>query len=390
VLPLPQHFLQHPSLLHPYSPSLLPRFSPALLYRSPLPLRTLLPQAAPRALCSSCSCTTDFGCSYNCDKCPALCQTCSCTASLGCFYNCDKCQNGAAGLVNQEGSVEAIGEQADISDIQSVPSPDNQDSSSDPEEDEAPGTGPVLANVEGGSGLLFPLPGGGNLDDAEDLVDSIDPDQIAIPVDSVVEVGGVSSVVQGGSANCQALVTDLDLCSWGPSCATILREQFPYCPYDCATCTLNSADQEVVVVVEASEPLPPPVSPIVCDLAECDTDTWGQDIPTNLAGGVDLGGLSKDGGEQDAGHAWTWESDGPSCEAVGGPAAGATCKFPFTYEGVAYYGCSYIPMGSGAPVPGDFQGWCSTKRDINGLHVSGPTGDHWKYVGFCDNRCPTA
>ena len=63
--------------------------------------------------------------------------------------------------------------------------------------------------MEGGSGLLFPLPGGGNLEDADDLVDSVDPDQISIPVDSVVEVGGGSNVVQGGSAYCQALVTDL-------------------------------------------------------------------------------------------------------------------------------------------------------------------------------------
>ena len=139
-------------------------------------------------------------------------QTCSCGSSLGCFYNCDKCQNGAAGLVSQEGSVEGVEEQAELSGSQSVPSPDNQDSSdstSAPEEEKEPDNGPVLANVEGGSGLLFPLPGGGNLEDAEDLVDSVNPDQISIPVDSVVEVGGGSNVVQGGSANCQALVTDL-------------------------------------------------------------------------------------------------------------------------------------------------------------------------------------
>ena len=100
--------------------------------------------------------------------------------------------------------------------------------------------------------------------------------------------------------------------------------------------------------MDVSEPLPPPVSPIVCDLSECGSDPWGHDpdqVPS--PGGVqlpELNELHKGVGDQGGEQAWTWESDGPSCEAVGGPAAGATCNFPFTYEGVAYYGCSYKPM----------------------------------------------
>ena len=35
-----------------------------------------------------------------------------------------------------------------------------------------------------------------------------------------------------------------ELCKWGPSCATILREQFPHCDYDCATCTLHGSNGE--------------------------------------------------------------------------------------------------------------------------------------------------
>ena len=33
--------------------------------------------------------------------------------------------------------------------------------------------------------------------------------------------------------------------------------------------------------------------------------------------------------------------------------------------------------GSSAPVPPGSLGWCSTKRDINGIHVNGPSGSPW-------------
>ena len=154
---------------------------------------------------------------------------------------------------------------------------------------------------------------------------------------------------------------------------------------------------------------------------------------------------------------WTWSTDGPGCVAVGGEGAGSQCHFPFTFEGVVYQGCAYKPefvtkkssksqltenicRGSSAPVPPGSLGWCSTKRDINGIHVNGPSGSPWvtifsclqktcspnwefenrwmtfyeittsssfqigmkrttfishhsdpqKYVGFCDNSCPSA
>ena len=92
---------------------------------------------------------------------------------------------------------------------------------------------------------------------------------------------------------------------------------------------------------------------------------------------------------------WTWATDGPACVAIGGEGAGSECRFPFTYEGVVYKGCAYKPgyvippferrswylntlsRGSTAPVPPGSLGWCSTKRDINGIHVNGPAGNPW-------------
>merc|ERR1719447_2737974 len=78
ALPLPQFLLRPNSIFSSTSP---------LLYQASSPVAI-----SPRARCSNCDCSSDFGCSYNCDKCPALCKTCSCVTSLGCHYNCDKCQ----------------------------------------------------------------------------------------------------------------------------------------------------------------------------------------------------------------------------------------------------------------------------------------------------------
>jgi len=50
------------------------------------------PGAQSRALCSGCSCETDNGCLYNCDKCGSLCLSCDCSTSQACKYNCDKCE----------------------------------------------------------------------------------------------------------------------------------------------------------------------------------------------------------------------------------------------------------------------------------------------------------
>merc|ERR1719458_841151 len=101
------------------------------------------------------------------------------------------------------------------------------------------GGAPSSGGGEDGAGLLFPLPGGGNLEDAEDLEDSVDPEDNAEDISQAGNLGPSDpNIIQGGSS-CQVLVSDFELCKWGPSCATILREQFSHCDYDCATCTLH-------------------------------------------------------------------------------------------------------------------------------------------------------
>ena len=75
ALPLPQFLLRPNSLFSPAAvPSSFSPFPPQLIF--PSSTSPLLYQAAvsPRARCSSCDCSSDFGCSYNCDKCPALCK----------------------------------------------------------------------------------------------------------------------------------------------------------------------------------------------------------------------------------------------------------------------------------------------------------------------------
>ena len=129
----------------------------------------------------------------------------------------------------------------------------------------APVGGAPSLGGENGAGLLFPLPGGGHLEEAEDLENSVDPEDYP---EDIPDVGNPSSgpsdaeIIQGGSS-CEVLVSDFgelerfrkkeffqivtvfpELCKWGPSCATILREQFPHCDYDCATCTLHGSNGE--------------------------------------------------------------------------------------------------------------------------------------------------
>ena len=92
-LPLPSHplpqFLLRPNSIFPpassfsshFPPLVYPSSTSPLLYQAPASQSNpgLLYQAgpisaSPRARCSSCDCSADFGCSYNCDKCPALCK----------------------------------------------------------------------------------------------------------------------------------------------------------------------------------------------------------------------------------------------------------------------------------------------------------------------------
>jgi len=78
-----------------------------------------------------------------------------------------------------------------------------------------------------------------------------------------------------------------------------------------------------------------------------------------------------------------------TCAAEGGPADGKTCKFPFKYRGKTYFSC--------APLEGDMKyliqeagagmGWCSIRRDLNGIHMRGPYPDPMRYVGFCSEQC---
>jgi len=76
--------------------------------------------------------------------------------------------------------------------------------------------------------------------------------------------------------SCSILENELKLCSWGPSCQTILDAQYSECNYNCDTCTL-----------EPSEPSPPPVAPIVAD------DNWGNIDSDNSGQGVsDVDGLN--------------------------------------------------------------------------------------------------
>merc|ERR1719327_1455798 len=374
-LPLPSHplpqFLLRPNSIFPpavsfsshFPPLVYPSSTSHLLYQAPgsqskpgLLYQAGPISASPRARCSSCDCSADFGCSYNCDKCPALCKTCSCVTSLGCHYNCDKClgNNSEPALVDPPVIISLVDEDL-IEDEEGEGS-----SSTSPL---APVGGVPSLGGEDGAGLLFPLPGGGHLEEAEDLENSVDSDDYS--EETTGDVGPSDpNVIQAGSS-CHVLVSDFELCKWGPSCATILREQFPDCDYDCATCTLKGSSQDSSIIeVEAVEEAaadggPPPIAAVVAE------------------------------GEEDEGP-WTWATDGPACVAIGGEGAGSDCRFPFTYEGVVYKGCAYKPGGSTAPVPPGSLGWCSTKRDINGIHINGPAGNPWKYVGFCDNSCPSA
>ena len=64
---------------------------------------------------------------------------------------------------------------------------------------------------EDGAGLLFPLPGGGNLEDAEDLENSVDPEDYEEEISEVADLGSSGpsdpDIIQSGS-NCQVLVSD--------------------------------------------------------------------------------------------------------------------------------------------------------------------------------------
>ena len=74
----------------------------------------------------------------------------------------------------------------------------------------APVGGAPSLGGENGAGLLFPLPGGGHLEEAEDLENSVDPEDYP---EDISDVGNPSSgpsdaeIIQGGSS-CEVLVSD--------------------------------------------------------------------------------------------------------------------------------------------------------------------------------------
>merc|ERR1719483_1318399 len=67
----PQSYAQYPSsqLQNPQLPYIVPAHTS--LIQSPLKTLSIFPNLYrdSRALCSFCSCATDYGCAYNCDKC---------------------------------------------------------------------------------------------------------------------------------------------------------------------------------------------------------------------------------------------------------------------------------------------------------------------------------
>merc|ERR1711933_404219 len=68
-----------------------------------------------------------------------------------------------------------------------------------------------------------------------------------------------------------------------------------------------------------------------------------------------------------------------SCVVSSGPAAGQTCVFPFTFNGVTHNSCAdWIYGGQPAGTT-----WCSTKVDASGVHVNGQG-----HYGFCPSSCP--
>merc|ERR1712038_2038170 len=332
--PLPQ-FLLRPSssslFSPPFPPLIFPSSTSPILYQASSPVAI-----SPRARCSSCDCISDFGCSYNCDKCPALCKTCSCVTSLGCHYNCDKClgNNSEPAPVDPPVIISLVDEDL-------IEDEDVEGSSSSPL---APVGGVPSLGGEDGAGLLFPLPGGGHLEEAEDLENSVDPDDYS--EETTGDVGPSDpNVIQAGSS-CQVLVSDFELCKWGPSCATILREQFPDCDYDCATCTLNGSSQDSSIVeVEAVEEAaadggPPPIAAVMADpddpdafVAQVEHSVWQLLASSQSSGGIAPPSFGRPvvaavvaEGEEDEGP-WAWATDGPACVAIGGEGAGSECRF---------------------------------------------------------------
>jgi len=76
-----------------------------------------------------------------------------------------------------------------------------------------------------------------------------------------------------------------------------------------------------------------------------------------------------------------------SCVADGGPAAGKMCNFPFKHQGKTYYECAPLEGNMLELKETGIHGWCSSHRDVNGLHIRGPYAEPWRNVGLCGSGC---
>jgi len=229
--------------------------------------------------------------------------------------------------------------------------------------------------------------------------------------------------VNPDESGCSGLTSLQDLCQHGPSCQLIKATKYPNCPqFNCKDCSFADSQPGFQTVhgdfsqsededasqsehednsQSGNEDAPPPVAassvelePILCSV---EGNVWTAPNPFTLASCfnkpspftpvispvlAELNSTSIEGEDQSFSLSELSE-DAYSCVAYGGPGAGQICKFPFTYENVKYFDCAGRNEGNS-------EGWCSTKMDINGAHLTGPVNDTLKYVGFCDESCQTS
>jgi len=261
--------LASPDFLSYSPPYVLPAHTS--LIQSPLRTLSLFPDLYrdSRAICSFCSCASDYGCAYNCHKCPALCYTCDCSSSLGCRYNCDKCQGTAGGTIGQTNPPTTIstGQQA-------ITVPEGCEGLQ--AEAELCTWGSICETIKNAQ---FP-----NCDydcntckfssneNEEGSEDEYNYENKELGEDK----GENETEASKFPDSCSILENELKLCSWGPSCQTILDAQYSECNYNCDTCTLEPAESS-----------PPPVAPVVAD------DNWGNTDTDNSEQGVsDVDGVN--------------------------------------------------------------------------------------------------
>jgi hypothetical protein len=259
--------------------------------------------------------------------------------------------------------------------------------------------------------------------DSEDVEDGV-PDVDSLNVWKPLPIPAAVEAEEEIPEECLQLDSEINLCSWGPSCKLIKDTQFPQCNYNCDTCELKSSgieeeyNEDVTIIEdehleidegvdseedEKDDPVePPPTAASTaqeellnlweefrptnhhCNSAVCQVETaaWGQRPPTSAS-------TAESSDESDDEFTWSdFDTDKNNCTAVTGPGAGKTCKFPFKHDGVTYHSCAFLLLIENKNrSENEVVGWCSTKVDINGIHITGPSYDKWQNVGFCDESC---